>query len=327
MEIIAEIGSVHDGSFGNACKLIEAAAGAGADVVKLQTHVADAETLPDAPMPAYFSGEPRMAYFERTAFTVEQWKALAEIARSAGVGFMSSPFAGAAIELLEEIRVDAYKVASGEVSNLPLLQQIAQTGRPVYLSSGMSDWNELDRAVEALSSGGPLTIMQCASAYPCPPEQVGLNVIGEMRARYSIDVGYSDHTMGVAAPFAAAALGASVIEKHFTFSRLMYGSDARHSMEPDEFKDMCVGLRDISRMLECEVNKDDLENYTDMRRIFQKSIVSAGDIDEGMVLSLNDLAFKKPGDGIPAADVDRVVGRRASRRISKNTKILESDLK
>ncbi|MGY8993671.1 MAG: N-acetylneuraminate synthase family protein, partial [Rhodospirillales bacterium] len=160
MEIIAEIGSVHDGSFGNACKLIEAAADAGADIVKMQTHVADAETLPDAPMPAYFSGEPRTAYFERTAFSLEQWKALAEVARSAGVGFMSSPFAGVAIEILEEVQVDAYKVASGEVSNLPLLQQLARTGRPVYLSSGMSNWDELDRAVEVLSSGGPLTIMQ-----------------------------------------------------------------------------------------------------------------------------------------------------------------------
>ncbi|MGY8994317.1 MAG: N-acetylneuraminate synthase family protein, partial [Rhodospirillales bacterium] len=153
------------------------------------------------------------------------------------------------------------------------------------------------------------------------------NVIGEMRARYSIAVGYSDHTMGVAAPFAAAALGASVIEKHFTFSQLMYGSDARHSMEPGEFKCMCVGLREIWQMLEREVDKDDLGTYADMRRVFQKSIVSARDIDEGEVLSLGDLAFKKPGDGIPAADANRVIGQRAAHAISKNMKILESDLK
>ncbi len=234
--LIAEIGSVHDGSFGNALKLIEAAASCGADAVKFQTHIAEAETLKDAPMPPYFKGEPRFAYFRRTGFSLDQWRALRAKAGEHQVVFLSSPFSLEAVDLLEEVGVDSYKVPSGEVSNLPLLERIAATGKPALLSSGMSDWAELDAAVEALRAGGPITVLQCSSAYPCPPEQVGLNVIAEMRQRYDLPVGFSDHTNGPAAAIAAAALGATVVEKHFTFSRLMYGSDAANGMEPDDFR-------------------------------------------------------------------------------------------
>ncbi len=174
VSLIAEIGSVHDGSFGNAVKLIEAAAACGADQVKFQTHVADAETLADAPMPPYFRGEPRLAYFHRTAFSPAQWRELAAVARACKVRFLSSPFALEAVDLLEEIGVDAYKIPSGEVTNLPLLERIAAVGKPVILSSGMSRWAEMDAAVEILRRGGDLLVMQCTSAYPCPPEKAGL---------------------------------------------------------------------------------------------------------------------------------------------------------
>ena len=218
--IIAEVGSVHDGSFGNAGKLIDAAAACGADAVKFQTHIAEAETLADAPSPSYFRAEPRQAYFRRTGFTEDQWRGLADRAASRGMMFLSSPFSLEAVDLLESIGVPLYKVPSGEITNLPLLERLAETGKPVLLSSGMSSWDELDAAVRVFAAAGPLTILQCSSVYPCPPERVGLNVMLEMRARYGVPVGYSDHTMGAAAPLAAAALGASVIEKHFAFSRL-----------------------------------------------------------------------------------------------------------
>ena len=226
---------MHDGSFGNACKLIEAAAAAGADAVKFQTHIAEAETLPNAPSPGYFSAEPRMDYFRRTGFDPDQWRKLKAACEKQGVTFLSSPFSLEAVDLLEDVGVGSYKVASGEVSNLPLLEKLAGTGKPVLLSSGMSDWAELDRAVEALRPGGPLTVMQCTSAYPCPPERAGLNLLAEMRARYGLPVGFSDHSDGLTTAIAAAALGATVIEKHFTFSRLMYGSDAANATEPDDF--------------------------------------------------------------------------------------------
>ncbi len=308
--IIAEIGSVHDGSFGNALRLIDAVVEAGADTVKFQTHIAEAESLPNAPAPAYFSDEPRVAYFKRTGFSPQQWRQLVRHAESCGIKFLSSPFADAAVDLLEEIGVTAYKVPSGEVTNIPLLERIAATGKPVLLSSGVSNWSELDRAVETMKGSCDLTVMQCTSAYPCPPEKVGLNVIGELAARYELPVGFSDHTMGFAAPFAAAALGATVIEKHFTFSRRMYGSDAKNSMEPGEFRVLTAGLREIWRMSESPVNKDDNTAYNEMKRIFQKSIVSARALSGGATVTRDMLAFKKPGDGIPAADYTSLLGKR-----------------
>jgi N-acetylneuraminate synthase len=324
--IIAEIGSVHDGSFGNALRLIDAAAESGADTVKFQTHLAEAESLPDAPAPAYFSDEPRIAYFKRTGFALDQWKRLAAHAAGRGVAFVSSPFSIEAVDLLEQVGVAAYKIPSGEVSNLPLLERIAATGKPALLSSGMSDWTELDAAVAALKPGGPLTVMQCSSAYPCPPEKVGLNVIREMADRYGTPVGFSDHTTGLAAPIAAAALGASVIEKHFTFSRLMYGSDAKHSMEPEDFRIMADALRAIWRMLEHPVNKADTAPYRDMKRIFEKSLVTAVPVHAGTLLTRDLLAFKKPGDGIPARRYRDVVGRRVRRDLLADHKLAEDDL-
>ncbi|MGQ0663094.1 MAG: N-acetylneuraminate synthase family protein [Pseudomonadota bacterium] len=324
--LIAELGSVHDGSFGNASRLIEAAASCGADAVKFQTHIAAAETLADAPPPPYFQAEPRAAYFRRTAFSLDQWRALKAHAESHKVEFLSSPFSLEAVDLLEEVGVGAYKIPSGEVTNLPLLERIAATGKPVLLSSGMSDWAELDAAVAVLRRGGPLVVLQCSSLYPCPPERVGLNVLGEMRARYGVAVGFSDHTDGPAAALAAAALGATVIEKHFTFSRLMYGSDAANAMEPADFKRLAEALRDVWAMLGHPVDKDDLGPYRDMKRIFEKSIVTARPIPAGTALTRADLAFKKPGDGISAARWQDVVGRRAARALPADHKLARTDL-
>ncbi len=324
--IIAEIGSVHDGSFGNALKLIEAAAECGADAVKFQTHIAEAETLRNAPAPAYFSAEPRFDYFKRTGFSVDQWKRLAAHCRSRGVTFLSSPFSLEAVDLLEEVGVVAYKVPSGEVTNLPLLERIAATGKPVYLSSGMSDWAELDAAVAALRQGGPITVLQCTSAYPCPDERVGLNVLAEMAERFGLPVGFSDHTTGLAAGVAAATLGAAAIEKHFTFSRLMYGSDAANAMEPADFRLFCASVKAVARMRDNPVNKNDLAPYRDMKRVFEKSIVTARSVERGRVLVRDDLAFKKPGDGMSAANWKAVVGRRVTRDLSADHMLADADL-
>ncbi|MGH8704620.1 MAG: N-acetylneuraminate synthase family protein [Burkholderiales bacterium] len=326
IRIIAEIGSVHDGSFGNALRLIDAAAEAGADTVKFQTHIAEAESLPGAPAPGYFGDEPRIAYFKRTGFSPEQWQKLARHAEHAKVAFLSSPFSLEAVDLLEGVGVRGYKVPSGEVSNLPLLERIARTKKPTLLSSGMSDWAELDRAVAVLKPACELTVLQCSTAYPCPPEQVGLNVIGEMRSRYGVPVGLSDHTAGFAAALAAAALGATVIEKHFAFSRLMYGSDARHSMEPQDFKAFCQALHEVWRMNASPVDKNDLTPYADMKRIFEKSVVTARALKAGTKLAADMLAFKKPGDGIPAAEYRSLVGRKLRKDLPADHKLAAGDL-
>src|SRR5919206_1957578 len=222
--VIAEAGMNHDGDLGRAVALADAAARAGADAVKFQLHDAAAETTRDAPPPPYFQDEPRWEYFERTAFTDEQWEELQRACAERGIEFLCSVFSLAALERLERLGVGRYKIGSGEVTNLALVQAAGATGKPVLLSSGMSSWVELDAAVEA--AGPNVVVLQCTSAYPTPPEQVGLNVLAELRERYRKPVGFSDHTRGRTAALAAVALGAAVVEKHFTLSRGAYGPDA-----------------------------------------------------------------------------------------------------
>lgn len=325
--LITEIGSTHDGSFGNAKSLISAAAECGVDAVKFQTHIAEAETLPDAPMPPYFKSEPRFEYFKRTAFTKEQWIELKAHAESQLLIFLSSPFSVEAVELLEEIGIKQYKISSGEVTNLPMLEVIAETGKPVLLSSGMSSWAELDEAVNTiLKHHNQLTVLQCTSEYPCPYENVGLNVMVQMRERYGLPVGLSDHTLTNYAAFAAVTLGATVIEKHFTLSRLMYGSDSRHSLEPAELADLIRGIHAIEIMLSSKVDKDDVSHFVVIKETFEKSIVSLVDIPEGAVVTEAMIGIKKPGGGIPAKRFREVLGKRARKAIPRETLIRERDL-
>lgn len=326
--IIAEAGSVHDGSIGNARCLVDVAAQCGADVVKFQTHIASAETLRYAPAPPYFKGEPRYEYFERTAFTLEQWLSLKAHCDVKKIEFLSSPFSAEAVDLLEKLEVARYKVPSGEVSNIPLLEVIAQTGKPVLLSSGMSSWAELDDAVNTiLRYHGSITLLQCTSEYPCPYEDVGLNVMLEMRERYRLPVGLSDHTLTPFACLAAVTLGASVIEKHLTFSRLMYGSDARNSMEPGPFAEMVQGVRAVEKMLASPTDKDQAqERLRDMKQIFEKSVVTLVDIPAGSVITKEMLGVKKPGSGIPAARLHEVVGRKVRGDVSRDALLAEEDL-
>ena len=327
--IIAEVGSVHDGSFGNALKLIDLAADCGADVIKFQTHIAAAETLPDAPMPSFFQSEPRHRYFQRTAFSVEQWRELRAHCVERGIEFLSSPFSVQAVSLLECIGVARYKVPSGEVTNLPLLEAIAQTGKPVLLSSGMSSWAELDDAVGTFLQrhNRQVTVLQCTSKYPCPDEDVGLNAMQMMRERYELPVGLSDHTLTPYAALAAVALGATVIEKHLTFSRRMYGSDAPHSMEAAEFTDLVRGVRAVERMRGSTVDKNVMaEELRDMKNVFEKSVVAQQPIPAGTVLTAAMLGLKKPGTGIPARRLRAVIGKRVMRDVPVDTLLREDDL-
>src|SRR5439155_6795967 len=293
----AEAGMNHDGSLGNAIRLAEVAAECGADAVKFQLHDAPAETTKDAPSPPYFQLETRWEYFQRTAFTDEQWATLKAACEGAEIEFLCSVFSLEAVERLERIGVARYKVGSGEVTNLDLVRRVAATGKPVLLTSGMSSWEELDRAVEA--AGDDVIVLQCTSAYPTPAERVGLNVLAELRERYGKPVGLSDHTKGPHAALASAALGAEVIEKHFTLSRDAYGPDAALGLEPDELRSLVDGIREVETMLGSPVDKDDLAPFGEMKRVFEKSVVSVTDIPAGTALEASMLAAKKPGSGIP----------------------------
>tara|TARA_B100001989_G_scaffold206938_1_gene155697 strand:- start:891 stop:1901 length:1011 start_codon:yes stop_codon:yes gene_type:complete len=320
--IIAEIGSVHDGSFGNACNLVTLAKECGANIVKFQTHLAEYETIKNAPMPNYFKGEPRYEYFERTSFSKNKWEQLKKYCDENKIEFLSSPFSIEAAELLNDIGINKFKVPSGEVTNTPLLEKLASIGKPIILSSGMSDWEELNFAIELLLKNTELCVMQCSSKYPCQYKEVGLNVLNELRKRYGNDItiGFSDHTNDISAGIAAAALGATVIEKHLTFSKKMYGSDAKNALEPKDFIRYSEGIKQTWMMLDNPVEKDNIEEYLEMKKIFQKSIFSSRAINSGIPLQFDDLSFKKPGDGIAASKYKELIGKVAKTNLPENHK-------
>lgn len=326
--IIAEFGMLHDGSFGNACKMVETAKECGADAVKFQTHIPEAETLPNAPMPPFFKGEPRWDYFKRTGFTLEQWDKLKKYCDEIGIEFMSSPFSVEAVELLERVGMKRYKIPSGEVTNLPFLERVAKTGKPVLLSSGMSSWQELDEAVSTLRKAGTkdLTVLQCTSIYPTPPEKVGLNVMLEMKKRYNCPVGLSDQSLTNNSCLAAVTLGASVIEKHITLTKRCYGSDAKHSIEPEEFAELASGIREIEKMLENPVDKNDLSAFLEMKRVFEKSVVTLIDVPAGAVLTDKMLGIRKPGSGIAPRRYKDLIGRSVKREIKAGQTLCDSDI-
>lgn len=326
--LIAEIGSVHDGSFGNALKLIDLAKEVGANAVKFQTHIADEETTRDAPNPAYFNSESRFDYFVRTAFEKEQWRSLKAHADEQNLLFMSSAFSIPALQMLEELEVVCHKIPSGEVTNKPLIEAFADTQKPILLSSGMSNWKELDMATKILARNQELCVLQCSSQYPCTNANVGLNIIGDLKDRYGADIiaGFSDHTLGLAAPIGAAALGAQVIEKHLTFSNKMYGSDAKHSMEPAEFKQLSKELRNIWEIYENPLDKDDNKKYLEMKKIFEKSIVAKRHLAQGHIITKDDLSFKKPGNGISAAEYQTLIGGKLRKDLNADKQFKLEDI-
>jgi sialic acid synthase SpsE len=327
MHVIAEIGNTHEGSVGLAKQFIKVAAECGVDAVKFQVHNFEAESLLSAPNPVYFQDETRKDYFERTSFLINEWSEIKNYAESkCGVEFLASPFSNEAVDLLDSLDIKTFKIASGEVTNLPMLKKIGQLKKSVLLSSGMSNWCEIDSAVQCLTDNGcdDLTILQCTSDYPCLPENSGLNILDEIRIRYpKHKIGYSDHTLGVAIPIAAACKGATLIEKHFTLSKKMYGSDAQFSSEPDEFKALVDALRGVERGLNCDINKDTkARSLGTMKNTFEKMIVAATDLPKGTIIKESDLAYKKPMNGISASKYKLVIGQEVQQDLLKDMPII-----
>ncbi len=312
--IIGEIGMAHDGSLGMAHAYIDAIAKAGAHAVKFQTHIAEEESTDAEPFRVSLSGqdESRQAYWRRTAFSEKSWSELVDHAHRVGLCFISSPFSEAAVDLLVRARADILKIASGEVGNLPLLIHSAKSGLPVMVSSGMSSLDEVDRAIETLKArGGRYAVFQCTSAYPCPPERIGLNVITEFQERYHCPVGLSDHSGTIYAGLAAATLGAAMIEVHVCFSKDMYGPDVQASLTPEDLSRLVEGVAFVDRAVASRMHKDqEAEKTADLRKIFTKSIVARKSLVAGTRLAFTDLAFKKPGKGIPAARYEDLLDRK-----------------
>ena len=324
-KIIAELGSVHDGSIGNAMKLIELAAKKGADIVKFQLHLSKEEMVDSAKSPPYFSSETRKDYFDRIQFSPLQLKKLIKHCKKHNVVFLCSPFSLRAVEILMQLNVSSFKIASGEVNNLYLLEKIAKTKKKIYLSTGMSNYKDIHRAVNIFKNND-LTVMQCTSQYPCSIDKVGLNNLKIFKKKFKCNIGFSDHYLGLEAGFAAAAMGANVIEKHFTFSKEMYGSDAQFAMEPDEFEVYVNGIRNIWKMNEKHVDKNDLSFLKNMKKIFEKSIFLSKDLNMGHKITIGDLLFLKPGDGIPASDYKKILGKKIKKNLKSHHKLKLRDL-
>lgn len=328
--IIGEVGNAHDGSLGLAHCFIDAIAKAGADAVKFQTHIADAESSADEPFRVKFSLQDasRFDYWKRLEFTRDQWRGLADHARERGLLFLSSPFSVEAADVLIDCGVPAWKVASGELSNLPLLERLAGTGLPLLLSTGMSDMNEVDGAVAvARERGVPFAVLQCTTSYPCPPELVGLGMLDTFRGRYQCPVGLSDHSGTIFPSLAAVSAGCDLLEVHVTLSREMFGPDVAASVTTVELAEIVRGVRFIERMLVSRPSKDDLaREFAPLRAIFTKSVAAARDLAPGHVLTFGDLAFRKPGSGVPAASRDAIVGKRVVRPVGRGAIIQWADI-
>lgn len=328
--IIAEVAQTHDGSLGTAHAYIDAVARTGAAAIKFQTHIAAAESSPDEPWRIRFSPQDatRYEYWKRMEFTEEQWAELAQHAKTRRLTFLSSAFSAQAVDLLDRIGVPAWKVGAGEITNLPMIDRMARTRKPVLLSSGLASWQDLDEAVAVVRRhSAPVALFQCTSMYPCPPEKLGLNVLTQLRERYQCPVGLSDHSGTIYAGMAAAAIGADLLEVHVAFSKECFGPDVIASITTTQLKELTDGVQFIRRAMATPVDKQEMvSELADVRRIFSKSIAVSRDLPDGYQLSETDLMLKKPGTGIPANRLQMIVRRRLRRAVCAGSFLSEEDL-
>tara|TARA_R110002050_G_scaffold188521_3_gene322979 strand:+ start:504 stop:1526 length:1023 start_codon:yes stop_codon:yes gene_type:complete len=329
--IIAEIAQAHQGSFDRALAYIDAVSKTGVDAVKFQVHIAEAESSIHEPFRIKIAGgdKTRLDYWKRMEFSLDQWKAIKRRCEERGVEFMASPFSNAAVDLLEKLGVLRYKIGSGEVNNFLMLEKIAETKKPIILSSGMSSFNELDETVAFLKKRDCyFSILQCTTSYPTHPENYGLNVIGELKNRYHVPVGFSDHSGKIESCIAAVALGAEILEFHVVFDRNNdTGPDASSSLEMDEITQLVVSVKNISKAIHNPRDKTDTSSFSELKSIFEKSLAVNKPLNKNHTLTFDDLESKKPkGFGINASDFEKVIGKKLSRNMEQWDFLTEGDL-
>jgi N,N'-diacetyllegionaminate synthase len=321
MFIIAEIAQSHEGSLGILHSYIEALADTGIDAIKFQTHIAKAESSEYEPFRIKFSYEDdtRYDYWKRMEFTLEQWKGIKKHCDEVGLEFISSPFSNMAVDWLEEIGVKKYKIGSGEVSNFLMLEKIAKTGKDIMLSSGMSSFAELDDTINFLKPfGNKLSVLQCTTKYPTSAEDIGLNVLSELKERYELPVGLSDHSSTIYPSLAATSLGAEILEFHVVFDKRIFGPDSKSSLTIDETKQLVEGARFIEKSLENKIDKSDNSKFKELKNIFEKSLALNKNMKEGDAISFDDLEAKKPsGYGISAKEYKKVLGKKVNIDMNK----------
>lgn len=324
--IIAEMSGNHNQSLDKALGIVEAAAKAGAQAIKLQTYTADTMTL-NISEGAFFIKDKQSPWTGKSlydlyslAYTPWEWHApIMERARELGLICFSTPFDKSAVDFLESLEVPAYKVASFEIVDLPLIRYIAEQGKPIILSTGMATLAEIDDAVRTIREAGndQIALLKCTSAYPAPPEEMNLKTIPHLAGAFGVPVGLSDHTLGIATSVAAVALGACVIEKHFTLSRADPGPDSAFSLEPHEFRAMVDAVRETEKALGT-VSYDVSEREMGSRA-FRRSLFVAMDVEAGEKFTEENVRSIRPGYGLPPKYLSMVLGRKATENIRRGT--------
>lgn len=319
--IIAEAGVNHNGSLELAYKLVDAAVEAGADAVKFQTFKANNIISKFAPKAEYQKkttdeNESQLEMVKKLELDMNAHKKLMSRCEEKNMTFLSSPFDLESIELLDKLRLKIFKIPSGEITNLPYLKKIGSLGKKILMSTGMADLEEIENALNILTKAGTpkenITVLHCNTEYPAPFKDVNLLAMLAIRDKFKVDVGYSDHTLGIEVPIAAVALGATVIEKHLTLDRNMEGPDHRASLEPDELKAMVKAIRNIERALGNGIKKpspSELKN----KAIARKSIVAAKDIKRGDIFTEDNITTKRPGTGINPMEWNNIIGKVSKR--------------
>ena len=322
--IVAEMSANHNQQFEQAVRIIEAAKDAGADAVKLQTYTPDTLTIDSQDemfwkKDGLWKGKTLYELYGE-AYTPWEWQPqLKKIANDLGMDLFSTPFDYTAVDFLEKMDAPAYKVASFELVDLPLLRKIAQTGKPIIMSTGMATLSEIDEAVNAIreAGGNQLALLKCTSAYPAPPEEMNLKTIPHLAEAFGVPVGLSDHTLGSAVSVAAVSLGACIVEKHFTLSRDIPGPDSAFSLEPHEFKKMVDAIRTVEKALG-EVSYEITEKQRESR-VFRRSLFVVKDIKEGEKFTEENVRSIRPGYGLHTRYLEVILGRKAKNDIAKGT--------
>lgn len=323
IRIIAEAGVNHNGSVPLAKEMIRRAADCGADVIKFQTFEPKALVTRSARKAAYQEqatggSEGQLAMLQKLQLPREAYPELIEECGKCGIEFLSTPFDLSSIRLLEELKIKCWKVPSGEITNLPYLEAVAQTGKPIILSTGMAELCEVERALEILRTGGaPITLLHCTTEYPAPFEEVNLRAMRTLHEYFSLPVGYSDHTKGIEIPIAAAALGAVILEKHFTLDQTMPGPDHRASLEPKGLQAMVKAVRHIGAALG-NGDKQPMPSEVKNRQAARKSIVAARPIAAGEPFTEQNLTVKRPGTGLSPMRWHEILGKTAKRSFEED---------
>ena len=316
--IIAEAGVNHNGSFGLACKLVDAAKEAGADCIKFQTFKAEKLVSRSAQKAAYQKENTddgsQQDMLKKLELSFDEFLALKAYCDKANIAFLSTPFDFDSLEFLNTIDMPFWKIPSGEVTNYPYLVALARTQKPIVMSTGMCTMEEIAAAVDVLKKNGTkeLTLLHCNTEYPTPFEDVNLCAMQHIARTFEVPVGYSDHTRGIEVPIAAVALGATVIEKHFTLDKNMEGPDHKASLEPQELTRMVAAIRNIELALGDGVKRPSPSEQKN-KPVARKSIVAQRAIEKGELLTEENLTVKRPGEGISPMEWEQIVGTRASR--------------